>query len=682
MNINDLTGNLGFVGLTGAFFICIVLVLFSAYQHFRKNDTLERLLKVLVHVQTGLLCVAVLSLAVLLQRGAYEYEQVFNTIENGMPWGERLGGLWSGQASSLLFWSMIMSAAVSLSVVLANRLSKQGYLNSVVLILEVTLLFFIIPDVFISNPFQKLWMMPGGEIKAAIFLPDGAALLVAVDGQGMNPQLRHIAMLLHPPTLYLGLIGLFLPYAFALAGLINRDASHAWVKPLFPIALGSWVFLTIGMILGSWWAYTILGWGGYWGWDAVEISGLLPWLVSFGLVHSLRLSMRGKAFRKWVYGFSFAVVILIMLGILITRSGILESVHAYASGAMGPVLTILVLGHLGIVIFFSLSRKNLLAEGKQKGEPGLQEKLFRWFNTCIVGLVLIYLFGQTLPLTSQLVQGEAASFTAENYEQISAPLLAGLCLITALCPHAQLAEKSKKRFWVKILGLSCLGLLLPIVVLVKAEINLPTFVGFWVVGFTLLSWVDAIMVQVFLLVSQNRKALINKRMGMLLVHLGLAVMAVGILGVETLTRPYDIAIAPGESTSISGYTIGLADRNNRISENGNVIFEETVEFIEPDGIKQSIVTSINHLSKSGSLHAEPAIIVGFLQDIQFVLKEVPGSPDSVAEFRITFFPLMTWIWAGGGLMVGGGVVSMIDGLRGKKKIVRVGRFLHHKRGMM
>lgn len=662
MNINDLAGNLGFVGLTGAFFICIMLVLFSAYQHFRKNENLERLLKVLVHAQTGLLCVAVLSLAVLLQRGAYEYEQVFNTIENGMPWGERLGGLWSGQASSLLFWSAIMSAAISLSVILANRISQRGYLKSVVLILEVTLLFFILPDVFISNPFLKLWMMPGGEIETAIFLPDGAALLVAVDGQGMNPQLRHIAMLLHPPTLYLGLIGLFLPYAFALAGLINRDAGHAWVMPLFPITLGAWVFLTIGMILGSWWAYTILGWGGYWGWDAVEISGLLPWLVSFGLVHSMRLSMRGKAFRKWMYGFSFAVVILILLGILITRSGILESVHAYVNGAMGPVLTALVLGHLGTVLFFSLSRKGLFIEQSEKKRI-FKDELFRWFNICIVGLVVIYLFGQTLPLTSQVVQGEAVSFSPENYEQPSAPFLAALCLITAFCPQAALKEESTKRFWLKILVLGLLASLLPIIVLILAEANVVALIGFWIVGFLLVSWGEALLVYVIQLFRQNRRA----RLGMLLLHFGLAVLVVGIMGVETLTRPYDVAIAPGERSLLSGFAILLADRHSQITDNGNVVFEETVEIIRPDGKIRSLVPSIIHLSKLGSLHAEPAIIVGVFQDIQFVLKEVPDTPDSAAAFRITFFPLMSWIWMGGGLMACGGAVSMLDGLLNTKK---------------
>ena len=667
MDINHLAGITGYVGLTGAFFICALLVLLSAYQHFRRNDTLEYLLKVFVHVQTGLVFISFLSLATLLQRSAYEYEQVFNAIEDGMTWVERIGGLWSGQANSLLFWSLIMSAAISLSIPLSRSLSRRGYLQSVVLILEMTLLFFIIPDAFISNPFTKIWMMPTGELATAIFPPDGAALVAVVDGQGMNPQLRHIAMMLHPPMLYLGLIGFYLPYAFAMAALINRDADHQWVKPLFPIALSSWIFLTIGMILGSWWAYTILGWGGYWGWDAVEISGLLPWLLSFGLVHSLRLYMRGKSFRRWVYGFSFTIVILIMFGILITRSGILESVHAYASGAMGPLLTVLVLGHLGTVLLFALSRKNLLTEKADKNEIGFQGKLFRWFNVCLVGLVLIYLFGQTLPLTSQVVYGEVLSFTPENYEQISAPLLVILCTITALCPHASLKEEQNNAFWRRIFVLCTLAVTFPIGALFFTGFSISIVIGFWIVGFLLLSWLYTIFNDVVLPVikktyMRNHKNLIC----MMLIHLGLAIMAVGIMGVDTLTMPYDRFIAHDEPLSLSGYTLILAGHGSRITENGDAVFEETVEITHPNGKKQTITASIKHLSKFGSLHAVPAVSAGILKDMQFVLKEVPSSPGSAAEFRITFFPLMSWIWTGGGLMAAGGMVSMASGVKKRK----------------
>ncbi len=667
MIIADITGIIGYMGLTGAFFICVLVVLLSVFQHFRQNDAIENLLCVLTHSQTILLVIAFFSLTILLQTGAYEYEQVFNAVENSMTWVERIGGLWSGQASSLLFWSLVMSGATSLSIPIAKSLYEKGYLKTVLLILEVTLLFFILPNVFISNPFMKIWMMPTGDIATAIFPLDGASLLVAVDGQGMNPQLRHVAMMLHPPTLYLGLIGFFLPYAFALAALVNRDTEHGWIQRLFPIALGSWMFLTVGMVLGSWWAYTILGWGGYWGWDAVEISGLLPWLLSFGLVHSLRLYMRRKPFRRWVYGFSFSIVILTMFGILITRSGILESVHAYASGAMGPVLTVLVLGHLSTVILYAMSRKGLLTEKVDKNEIGIQESLFRWFNVCLVGLVLIYLFGQILPLTSQIVYGEALSFTPENYEQISAPLLVILCIVTALCPFASLIEEDSKAFWQRIIVLDILAITFPVGALFFTEFSLEIVIGFWVVGFLFLSWVYAIFIDIILPVIQKKYARkFNKRIGMTVVHLGLAVMAVGIVGVELLTKPFDRFIAPDEPLSISGYTFNQTERDSYITDSGNVIFDETIEMIHPSGKTETITVSINHISKLGSMHAVPAISVGFFQDVQVVLKDVPLSEDSAAEIRITFFPLMSWIWAGGGLMAGGVMVSMANGEKRKK----------------
>jgi len=584
-----------------------------------------------------------------------------------MTWVERIGGLWSGQASSLLFWSLVMSGATSLSIPIAKSLYEKGYLKTVLLILEVTLLFFILPNVFISNPFMKIWMMPTGDIATAIFPPDGASLLVAVDGQGMNPQLRHVAMMLHPPTLYFGLIGFFLPYAFALGALVNRDAEHGWIQRLFPIALSSWMFLTVGMVLGSWWAYTILGWGGYWGWDAVEISGLLPWLLSFGLVHSLRLYMRRKPFRRWVYGFSFTIVILTMFGILITRSGILDSVHAYVSGVMGPVLTVLVLGHLVTVLLFTLSRKSLLTEKAGKNVVGFQERLFRWFNVCLVGLVLIYLYGQTLPLTSQIVYGEALSFTPENYEQISAPLLVILCIVTALCPHASLKEENNRAFWRRIIVLGTLAITFPVGALFFTKFSLDIVIGFWVVGFLFLSWIYAFFNDVILSAIQRKDARKNnKRIGMMLIHLGLAVMAVGIMGVETMTKPYDRSIAPDDPLSLSGYTFNQTERDSYITDSGNVIFDETIEMIHPSGKTKKITASINHILKLGSLHAVPAISAGFFQDIQMVLKDIPSLQGGAAEFRITFFPLMSWIWAGGGLMAGGGIVSMVNWMTRKK----------------
>jgi cytochrome c-type biogenesis protein CcmF len=423
MALNYLFGFIGLLGLTGAFIICVSLIVLSIVLHIRKSSNFYKIFNILIYAQTTLLGLALLSLNLLLQRNAFEYSVVFNTIESAMLWYQKLGGMWSGQTSSLLFWSFIMSAISLLSIYLAKRLSYDPYIPSIVFIFECTLAFFILPNVFYFNPFEKIWTLPSGTITHALFTPLNATLLVPVDGQGMSPNLCHTAMLLHPPFLYLGLIGFFTPYSFALSSWIQNDQKTDWVKLIFPYVLTAWICLTIGMLLGSWWAYTISGWGGYWGWDAVEISGLLPWLLSFGLVHSMRMHIKGRSSMKWIYTFSMGIIISILFGILITRSGILESVHAYTSGALGPALTVLITLHILTVIYFA-RKSHLIINQEPANQPAsYSEKLIKCFNVCLLILVAIYLFGQTLPLTSQLILGEKRSFSQFDYETVSSPLL-------------------------------------------------------------------------------------------------------------------------------------------------------------------------------------------------------------------------------------------------------------------
>ena len=305
---------------------------------------------------------AVFSLGGLLLNNAFEYPIVFDSVEKSMPWVQKLSGLWSGQSSSLLFWSFILSGVILLISRITKKLIDDRFSIIVSLILGIALIFFLAPVLILSNPFEKLWQLVDGSTLAAVFAPAGSGLIVPVDGVGMNPSLRHIAMLLHPPFLYLGLVGFFVPYAVSLAALIRGEKETKWVGLLMPVTLVAWIFLTLGMILGSWWAYTILGWGGYWGWDAVEIAGLLPWLLSFGLIHSIRMQLSGKDYLRWIVVFSGLIFISILSGILITRSGILESVHAYSAGVMGPVLSIFIAINFLFFIFFIIKRYRMLKD--------------------------------------------------------------------------------------------------------------------------------------------------------------------------------------------------------------------------------------------------------------------------------------------------------------------------------
>lgn len=657
MHLTDIIGLIGYLGLTSALILCALLVILALLMHFRPGKNLENLSRWLTHIQTILLGLAVLALGVLLQLGAFEYEVVFNAVEESMAAIERLGGLWAGQASSLLFWSFIMSAATSFSIGTARRAGKDAYIPTIVLVLEATLLFFLIPDVLFANPFVKIWMHPTGSISSAVFPPDDAVLVVSTDGQGMNPSLRHAAMLLHPPTLYLGLIGFFIPYAFMLAALLRGDNAFEWIRPLFPIVLASWFFLTLGMFLGSWWAYTILGWGGYWGWDAVEISGLLPWLLSFGLIHSIRMQLRGLEYRRWIAFFSASITLLTLFGILITRSGLLESVHAYASGAMGPALTTLILLHLLACVVLFVKQRNAFIKPLPFKKTTYIDRITRLFNMCLVGLVLIYLFGQTLPLTSQLFTAESLSLSPSQYEQYSAPLLLILLVLTALCPFNSIGQKqpllSNKGNLIWLLAAAAFPALM---LFIRYPLSLPALLGFWTASFLLISWLFALWRDYLRPIITKKK--IRTRLGVLLLHIGLAVMVFGILGVETLSSIYEGQLVPGESAVMGAYTVSAGTPQEYLDSEGNLVFELPVR-LEKASRSRDLLPAIIHYTKLGTLYARPGMAYDWLQDAQVIMQDLPEPPNRIYPLRVAFFPLISWIWAGGALMALGGLLGMV-----------------------
>ncbi len=658
MPLNDVLGILGYAALTAALFVCALLCLLSAYAHVQPAKLDQKFLRMLVHLQSGLMASAVLALGALLERSAFEYQLVFDTVENAMPWFYRVAGIWSGQAGSLLFWSFLMSLAVSLAVELSQRVYAGKLTYSIILILEFTLLFFLLPDVLVSNPFEKTWLLTDGAIAPAFFPPQGAKLLVAVDGQGMNPSLRHPAMLSHPPALYLGLIGLFIPYAFSLAALAHHLQPLEWIKRLYRLSLAAWVFLTIGMLLGSWWAYTILGWGGYWGWDAVEISGLLPWLLSTALLHSMFMAARGRSFQRWSVVLALLCAILILFGILITRSGILESVHAYASSAMGPVLTILVCAHLAAATFFLVKRWSDLGEQKTQPRRDFGAALVTLSTILLVGISLFYLVGQTFPLTSGLFTSQKVSFTPELYENLSSPLWLGFAVLMGLYPFASIFNRSKRAFTRALLFLSVSALLA--VALLSRLLVLDTLsaFSFWVTGVMLLAWLWELYSRFFKPLLARRAHL--AALGSICIHLGFAVLAFGIIGVERLASHEDVRVNPGASAVVDGFSLEALPWGNLVRPDGQVEFSFPLRLTSPNGAIIALTPLIEHFPKLEAFHAQPAIYSTPIRDIQLVAESLPAATADAFALRVNMYPLMAWLWAGGVLIVAGGLISLVS----------------------
>jgi cytochrome c-type biogenesis protein CcmF len=559
-----------------------------------------------------------------------------------------------------MFWSFILSIFIAVFVNLAKKRLPGSYAVIIALVLTAGLVFYLVPVVFITNPFERLWQMTDGTMLESFFAPANSGLIVPVDGQGMNPSLRHPAMLTHPPTLYIGLVGFFVPFALALAGLASGDKDHSWIEKAYPVVVFSWIFLTAGMFLGSWWAYTILGWGGYWGWDAVEIAGLLPWLLSFGLIHSMQMQLRGKDFLRWIYVFSGMIVFFILSGILITRSGILESVHAYSAGVMGPVLSVLILLNMIPFIYFFFKRGVHTFHVTDIDSNSIAEILARLLSVSLVLLVLIYFVGQTFPLTSQLFTGQKINWTQEIYERLSSPILLIVMGLTALFP---LADEKRG----KVIGDVRLAVLLfagsaifPVYLVFNTTISLYSAFGFWIVGFLLLAWMRKLGSEMV-----KKKSLVLRifSLGMVLIHLGLGFTAWGILGSENLSRQYDISIEVGEQKKIDGFTLAGQSREMKITEMRTEIYLFNILMQEPGRAHKVLTPDLEYYPKLNMLYARPAIDSNLAGDVQLILSEWESMIGSGAGVRVNIQPLILWLWIGGITMSLGGTILLLTARR-------------------
>ena len=658
MNINDILGIVGYSALFLALILCAITIFLAAFALLSKNKQNSDAYIFPAAIQPAAIGIAVLSLGWLLVTNAFEYSAVFNAAEIGMPWYYKMSGLWSGQAGSLLFWSFVLSIFIAVFTRMASRCLSGAYAAIVALVLTIGLVFFLVPVVFITNPFERLWQLADGLLVESALAPSGAGLIVPVDGQGMNPSLRHPAMLSHPPALYIGLVGLFIPFAFAFAAMVVGDKKHTWIKRVYPVVVFAWLFLTAGMFLGSWWAYTILGWGGYWGWDAVEIAGLLPWLLSFGLIHSIQMQLRGKDFTRWIYFFSGSIVFFILSGVLITRSGILESVHAYSVGVMGPVLSILIL--LNFIPFIYLFFRSGMHKGEHSVEESssISETLARLFNISLVVLVLICFVGQSFPLSSQLFSNEKLNWDQEIYERLTAPVMLIILIITALFPLSE--EKTGKVIGSVKLAviIAVISLLFPVYLILNTPISLYGALGFWAADILILAW----LVKLLTIVKEKKPVGFKVfSAGMVLLHVGLGLMAWGILGSENLSRQYDTSVDIGEEIEIGGLRIEGKQRDMSVTASRTEIYLFDVLISELDGSFELLTPDLEFFPKLNTLYARPAIDSDLSGDVQVIINEWESSFGQGVGIRINVQPYIAWLWIGGLVMGLGGAIILFTG---------------------
>ena len=472
----------------GLFVLTFLVTLFSVGAavagYFYKADRWVEASRRALLLTFPLITLAALTLTYLLVSGHFELQYVYSVTSRDMPLYLKITALWGGQAGSLVLWSWLMSA-FAFAVTLRRWERDRDMLPWVIVVTSVTLAFFLSLTIFYENPFARWWQINGGDLVARMFAPTGGYPVAPSDGQGLNPLLRHPGMIIHPPMLYLGFVAFVIPYAFAIAALITGRSDDRWIRLTRRWTLVAWLFLSMGLVLGMRWAYDVLGWGGYWAWDPVEISALMPWLTGTAFLHSVMIQEKRGMFKQWNMLLIILTYALVIFGTFLTRSGVLSSVHAFAQSAIGPMF----FAFIGITFIVSVALlifrwKDLRAEVEMTSLIS-REALFLINNLLFMGVLIVCFWGVIFPLISELATGQKVTFGPPFYLRANGPLFGALVALMAIAPLSAWGRSTVQTLGRAMWKPAIPTLLLLILMIVLGVRNWIALVGFTLVGFVI-----------------------------------------------------------------------------------------------------------------------------------------------------------------------------------------------------
>ncbi len=590
-----------------------------------------------------------LGLAVLLLVGAFvtdrfELRYVAAHSSRSQPLWLKLSALWGGQEGSLLLWAFLQALLVNL--VTGRRATSAEPVRLIILsILSIIAAFYSGVTLFLSSPFSSSGIVPA-------------------DGAGLNPLLRHAGMALHPPALYLGYVGLAVPYASAVAALITGDLT-TWTAEARRWTVGAWLFLGLGLLLGARWAYDVLGWGGYWGWDPVENAGLLPWLTATGLLHCGAMQERRRGFAGWSILLAVLSYLLVIFGTWATRSGAVQSVHAYAQSNLGGVYLAFFVLAGAVPLALLPGRSALLRSTRPVEEPTWPD----WASLMTVALLLALtasiLVGSLLPTVSEALGGWRVEAGPEWFDRVTGPQFVALVALLGVCTLLGGAGRSRGRLLASAAGLVAL----PLVLAVAGYREPLGLLGAAAAGVALGTAIGEFATEA---AARARRAgafppgallgalcAVGRPAGGRLVHVGVVCIAVGVIGTrgyavdERLVLPRDDPVAWG------GYTLtyeGLA--TDRLAD--YVAQRAAVTVTQAGRVVARLQPEIRTYLSSGHTQTVPAVRSGLREDLYIVLAGV-DSQGSEAVLDVVRNPLIAWLWIGGALLLVGGGVALLPG---------------------
>jgi cytochrome c-type biogenesis protein CcmF len=607
-----------------------------------------------IYTTFALVLLASIGLWTALLSHDFSFKFVASTTSRNMPAIYVFAAFWGGQAGSLLFWALILSFYSAVAVFLHRKRSSE-MMPWVTGTLALVQLFFLLTTCLGANPYSRLDFVP-------------------LDGTGLNPQLQNPGMAIHPPNLYLGYVATTVPFAFAIGALFTRRLDNEWLAAVRRWSLVSWFFLTVGITLGMWWAYVELGWGGYWAWDPVENASFLPWLTGTAFLHSIMIQEKRGMLRKWNVVLVVATFLLAILGTFITRSGVIESVHAFAQSPVGNWFAGFLVIAIALTSYLVTTRLRDLEAPVTLESVVSREAAFLYNNLVLCGIAFSVLWGTLFPILSEWVRGDKITVGPPFFNAVNIPLGLLLLALTGIGPLIAWRRASsanlKRQFAAPVTAGLTLGLLL--VVLGMRDV-------YAIISYTLAGFVAATIVQEFTKGTKARRAMHGestpvallrligrnrRRYGGYVVHLGIVVLFSAFAGLA-FKREHDVTLKPGDAFETRdpwGHTWRFVSqgvsRYEALNRDVTAIALDTWR----DGKRLGLLTTEQrqYRDSRGMPTFNPSTEVGIMtsakQDVYVVLAGVTG--DETAELRINFNPLVVWVWIGGTIMAIGGLIVM------------------------
>lgn len=577
----------------------------------------------------------------------FSIEYVANYTDLSLPLFYKLSAFWGGQSGSLLLWALLIVVFATIEIF---RLKNEdpAYRASVYLACSFAAMFFIFLICFVQNPFQALDFMPR-------------------DGRGLNPMLQNPGMVIHPPTLYIGFVGFTILIAHAFAALVTKNFSNNWIILTRGWSFIIWAFLTVGIVIGGWWAYVELGWGGYWAWDPVENASLFPWFIATAFIHSAYVYEKKGTMKTWAFALILVTFELTILGTFITRSGVIQSVHSFGANPIGNFFLVFIF--LSTLIYLIFLIKNLKAlEDKGEFMFGSREGMLFIGNWLFVGITFVTVLGTFLPWITELMGMKPTTVDVSYFNRVSIPFFAAILLASGLGPIIPFGKVKGGDFLKRVLPPLVLMIITVVVCFIMGYSKLVPLILIACLSFSF-------FVTIIKIVTRIRKAGIgsllsqNRFFAAMLIHFALVVMAFGVTMSSFYNHHTDEVVKQESTIEQDGYVfkVGLVHTEkgaNYISHYVPIAIYENDKYISTAYPEMRVYNK-----HEDNMYAEVSYYSMFKGDLYFIFSGFDLEKDQV-RVQAIFQPFIAWIWVGCALMMVGALYSIISFRRKSEPVVK------------